>query len=221
MNLGAIFTIKDLLDIKWQITFLAFNIVLSIGLYKGLDHLNLEAGRDLRNKQSIFQRARSSVELIEEEEAIIIQYIDEYKQIAAEGIAEEEDRLQFLESMGIIRERLNLFPISIYIDEQFNEKLEYPQDIETPGKPIGLGSSKINLNVPLLHEEDFTRLLEALNDSPGLYQVTGCKLTLKNVNATKFRTLQQNLSATCEVLWYTYNLKLSEENQPIILGGGY
>jgi len=220
MSDSKLFSPKDLLDIKWQLICFSFCALLSISLYLGSEHLNDDAGRDLRNKRAIFQKARSSVELIEEEEATIIRYIDEYKQMAKERIV-EEDRLQFLEDMALIREKLNLFPIKLSIDEQFSERLEYSVDIGTPGGPIDLGSSAISLSLPLLHEEDFTRLLEALNNSPGLYQITGCHLTLKNSSATSFTTLQQHMSVSCEILWYTYNVKPPIDNGLTPLGGDY
>lgn len=222
MSRKPLFTSNELLGIKWQLSFFISSIVLSAFIYLGTDHLNVQADRDLRNKRAIFQKARSSVELIEEEEATIIRYIDEYKQMEEEGIVKEEDRLQFLEDMAVIRENLNLFPINLNIDEQFSARLEYPQDIGTSGGPVDLGSSTINLSVPLLHEEDFTRLLDALDNSPGLYQITSCDLTLRNTSATSFITLQQHMSASCEILWHTYNVTPPVSNGGLNpLGGNY
>lgn len=215
------FSGKELLGIKKQIVFFVFSAIFSAGIYLGSEHLNDEAARDLRNSRTVFQKARSSVELIEEEEATIIEYIDEYKLMAEEGIVKNEDRLQFLEDMAVIREELSLFPINLNIDEQYSANLEYPPDFGSPGAPIELGSSAVSLSLPLLHEEDFTRLLTALDNSPGLYQITECDLTLRNTSATSFTTLQQHMSVSCEILWYTYNLQPSTNNGLNALGGGY
>lgn len=221
MSQSSPFTLSELLDIKKQLIFFTVSLIVSAGIYLGSEDLNTDAGRELANSRSIFQKARSSVELIEEEEATIIQYIDEYKQMAAERIVEDEDRLQFLEDMAVIREQLSLFPINLSIDEQYSAKLEYPLDIGAPGGPINLGSSPISLSVPLLHEEDFTRLLSALDNSPGLYQITKCDLILRNTSATSFTTLQEHMSAACEIIWYTYDINPPEENGLNPLGGGY
>lgn len=220
MSQNIPFSPKELLSIRKQIIFFVVSVLFATGIYSGSAHLNTQADKDLRNSRAIFQKARSSVELIEEEEATIIEYIDEYKQMAKERIVEEEDRLQFLEDMAVIREDLNLFPINLSIDEQYSANLEYPQDIGSPGSPINLGSSAVSLTLPLLHEEDFTRLLSALDDTPGLYQITECDLNLRNTSTTSFTTLQQHMSVSCSILWYTYDLKPNTTG-PNGFGGGF
>lgn len=204
------FTLADLLLIRWQIVLLCLSAALSSGLYYGIDYMYFEADRDLRIAKSKFQDARSSVELIEEEEATIIRYIDEYLQLSEQNVIDDEDRLQFLEKMAEIREALNLFPISLKLAEQSTMLLPYDQDESSPGEPVDIGSSTINLSMPLLHEEDLTRVLGALFSSPGLYQIRECDLSLRNTSNRSYVSLGQHMSSNCDILWYTFSLSSSD-----------
>lgn len=203
----ALYTTEELLIIKWHLLLFIGCTIVAIAIYLGVQAMESESSREVRNAQSGFEQARSSVELIEEEEATIIEYIDEFQLLSSEGIFEPEDRLQFLEDMAVIRDQLNLFPIKLSINEQYTGRLEYSTtNSRSTGGPIDLNSSEISLSMPLLHEEDFTRFLDAIENSGGLFQIKECGLTLRNTGAKTFITLQQHMSVDCLAVWYTYNL---------------
>ena len=206
MNIFSILTKEDYLSIKMQIAFSVVGIVLSIAIFLGVDYLSSGSLRDLRIAQSDFNNARSRVDLIEEEEATIIEYIERYQELDAQGIVDDEDRLQMFEQIAEIRSANNLFPVSLGINEQMAQTLNYPAGIREAGDPIGLRSSIIELSLPLLHEEDLIRLIDSILDSPGLYQTKACNITKQNANSTNFIVLSQHFTANCEMLWYTFNL---------------
>ena len=190
--------------------------IISTAVYIGIETLETESQSDLRRAHSQFERARSSVELIAEEEATILENIDEYQLLSTQGIMKEEDRLQFLEDIAVMRDELHLFPINLSIEEQYNARLEYPQGAGNGG-PIDLASSNFNFSMPLLHEEDFLRFLARVRDNGGLYQIKECILGLRNTGAKNFTALQQHMNVSCVAVWYTYNLSPDIE-QPGLLG---
>jgi hypothetical protein len=206
----------DIRLIRWQLVLFVLCSLLAACIYFGVNYLEDQASQELRRANAAFQSARSSVELIEDEEATIIENIDEYRELLANGILEPEDRLQFLEDLAVIRDELNLFPINISIDTQFRERLAYPPETNNGG-PVDLASSEISLNMALLHEEDFVRFLDAVHGNGGLYQFRDCTLSLRNSAATRFITLQQHMSVECNAIWYSYDLTPPVE-QPGLLG---
>jgi hypothetical protein len=208
---------SDIRLIRWPLVLFAFCSLLAATIYFGVSYLEEEASQELRRVNAAFQSARSSVELIEDEEATIIENIDEYRELMANGVMEPEDRLQFLEDLAVIRDELNLFPINLSIDTQFKERLAYPSGTGNNGGPVDLASSEISLDMALLHEEDFIRFLDAVHSNGGLFQFKECLLSLRNSGATRFITLQQHMSVECIASWYSYDLNPSVE-QPGLLG---
>tara|TARA_R110002073_G_scaffold232877_4_gene394024 strand:- start:347 stop:1012 length:666 start_codon:yes stop_codon:yes gene_type:complete len=208
---------SDFLLIRWQIILFLVCVTLTTAVYFTLGYMEDQAVQDLNRANSAFERARSSVELIEDEEATIIENIDEYRELLAGGVMEPEDRLQFLEDLAVIRDELHLFPINLAIASQFKERLAYPQGVSSGG-PIDLASSEISLNMALLHEEDFVRFLDAIHSNGGLFQIKDCLLSLRNSGATKFITLQQHMAVECTAIWYSYDLTPPTEQQGL-LGG--
>lgn len=207
MSLYSLLKKDDYLMIKWQITYAVVGLVVSAGIYFGLDYLNNQSLQDLRIAQSEFNNARSRVELIEEEEATIIEYIGRYQSLDEENVVENEDRLQMFEHIAELRADNRLFPVSLNISGQNSLMLNYPPDIREPGGPIALRSSSIGLDLNLLHEDDLIRLLAGIVDSPGLYQTKECSIDLLSPASTNFIFLSRHFSASCEVLWYTFDLE--------------
>lgn len=197
---------SDLYLIKWQILAFVLSLVVVGGILWSADYLNGQANRGLQIARADLSNARSSVELIEEEEATIIEYIGRYQQLSEQGTVSPEDRLQFLEQMAEIRSEFNLFPISLNINEQLSERLDYDESVNDPGGPIDLDFSSVSLSVALLHEEDLVRMLGAIYERPGLYQVRECDISLQNRLNNNFLFLAQHLRANCELVWYTFNV---------------
>lgn len=197
---------EDLLLIKWKIAFFALCLAVVLGIFWGMDTLNSQATRELSIAQGELYSARSSVELIEEEEATIIEYIDRYQDLSLEGIVEPEDRLLFLEKVADIRAEYDLFPISLNIEEQLGIRLQYDPAETEPGGPIDLKASTVSLSLPLLHEDDLGRFLDALLNSDGLYQARECEIGAQNSATQSFVFLSQHFAASCELLWYTFDL---------------
>ena len=190
----------------WLGVCLSFALV----LYFGANRVNGDATLALNNARAQFDQATASVQLIAEEEATIILYIDRYQEFVEHGYLSAEDRLDFIESISEIRDANNLFPVGIVMDEQETYSLSYdPMDLN-PSEPVDLNYSKINLNLQLLHEEDLTRLIASMLDSGGLLLPTSCRMTHNNIIEVDFTKIAEHMSANCDLYWYTFELSPAE-----------
>ena len=192
-----------------SIVFVVSAIIASV-VYFGSDSLNQSASFDLSQAQARFDQASTSVQEIAEEEATIIRYIDRYREIAAEGVVEDEDRLSLIEKIGELRARYNLYPITVDIGGQGALPLSYdPMDLN-PGEPVNVDFSEISLSYSLVHEEDLTRLLNSLVDESGLILPQNCEFAAENFAALNFSEVGFNLSAKCSLFWFTFDLNPPE-----------
>ncbi len=185
-------------------------ISISTALFFGVNQINDSASSALNSARSQYEQVSASVQLISEEEATIIRYIDRYLRFVENGYVEDEDRLALIEDISRIRDTHNLFPVSIDIGEQVHYSLVYdPMDLN-PGEPVDLDYSDIELNFSLLHEEDLTRLVSSLLDIEGLLLPTHCQMMHDNINEANFTSFFEHLSSSCSFYWYTFNLNPPE-----------
>lgn len=207
-----LFTKQDILGLKWKILLAVLCLMLAGGIYYYADIMNTQMARNLQVARGNLQLARTNIDQIEDEEATIIEYIGRYQELETDGVVNPEDRLQLIERITEIREDNDLFPISVNIGEQLSMELLYDQFEQDPGGPININSTTLELSLPLLHENDLTRLLDGLLNTPGLYMPQECIISLSNPNATNFIVLAQHQRANCVVSWFTFNVNPPQNN---------
>ncbi len=206
MKIPGPFSKDDLLLVKWHILLALVSLSLAIGIYMAAGDFRSGINTGLIVAQRDFRNAQQQLDQIEQEEATIIEYIGRYLELDADNIVQAEDRLQFLEILTEIRSTNNLFPIALNIEGQRSLQLQYDPQVRDPGGPVNLNVSRVEVRLPLLHEEDLFRLLEDLNNSPGLYQATACSIRVNNIDRRNFLTLGQHQTAACDFNWYTFNV---------------
>jgi hypothetical protein len=197
---------EDYWLIKWPLFSLFLSLIFCAGLFLGLTTLNTSAAAELRSARNQLNNARNSVEKIEEEEDTIIEYIDRFQQITADGSVSDEDRLQFFEQVARIRSEFDLFPIQVDFAPQTLLPLRYASTVNDPGRPLSLRTSSVEIRLPLLHEDDMTRLLNELLTGPGQLQPVRCSLNSRSRNVTSYIFLSQHFEASCTLLWHTFQL---------------
>lgn len=201
-----LFDKQDLFSLKWRILTAVLSLAIAAGIYYAADFLNADMTIAVRVARSNLQNARTSVDQIEQEEATIIEYIGRYQGLDADGIVSPEDRLILLETITNIRDNNDLFPITLNIGEQASLALLYDPAETSPGGPINLKSTELELSLPLLHEGDLTSLLDELLNSPGLFLPQECTMRLNNPAITNYIMLGQHQTATCSLLWFTFDV---------------
>jgi hypothetical protein len=148
------------------------------------------------NLQVIQQRndAEGRLARAEQEEREIRLNILQYRALADRGIIGEEQRLDWIERLATIKTARKLYDIHYEISEQ--HRLD-----STPGG-ADIMVSKMEISLPLLHEEDLFNLLTDLRAAPhGYFQVKSCNMA--RGQATDRKVLTPTLSASCQLDFYT------------------
>ncbi|HWK55477.1 MAG TPA: hypothetical protein VNR18_13955 [Hyphomicrobiales bacterium] len=194
----------DLWRIKWPLLWLVASIaVVALG-YFTLRQLNEEARRALVAARNDLAATEALIDKLGEEESTTSIYLDRYATLAAAHVVGPEDRLQLLETMAQLRADLNLFPIQVNIAGQRSFPLPYPASVREPGRPVRLHQSTISLTLPLLHENDLLRLLDALVAEPEQFQVQRCDLRANQRDRSRYVQLGQHFNASCTLDWFTF-----------------
>lgn len=201
----------DLIWLKWWLVLLAGSFIVAIGgywasIYYLSDMRRLEVGT-----QSNFNMILQEVTQIEDSERIIVEHIDQFNAMVEDGLLAEEDRVSLLEDVRRIRDRFRLFPIDVEITEQSSRMLEYGDEVEFPEEYISVRSSTVTVRLPLLHEEDLVRFLNAFLNAGRLMVSTSCSITASPVEPGNALELVAYQTASCEFIWYSFRRELPAE----------
>jgi hypothetical protein len=202
-------------DIDWPIfrgalTVFVLCLLVSGAMLAASIYFRDEMESDFNKDQVRFQSISRKYLAIDEEYRFIKQFYPRFRELYAEGIIGNEHRLNWIETLRSAGARIDLPSLSYEIMSQ----KEY-----TPSYAIYRGSyqiyvSKMKLTFGLLHEGDLERLFDELNQrASGLYSVADCTFT-SSQKAIGHDPKQENISAQCELLWYT--IRPSDGRQLVI-----
>ena len=193
-------------DIDWTIlkgSVISFMVCLLIsGLFAGgsyyfRDRAQIEFQQNKNKFQSISRRYLA----VDEEERLIRQFYPEFVDLYNTGIIGREHRLNWIEVLRQVGERIMLPSLSYQISSQ---------EVYTPGYSINLGGfqlfrSSMQLNLGLLHEGDLQQLLKNLDEqAEGTYSVSECTFNNRSQEIKNKDTA--NISAECLLQWFTIKL---------------
>ncbi len=193
----------DIMWLKWPLVLLVLVFIVAISSYVSAIYFRNDMQRQELNARSNLELISGQVHEIESSESIIVSNIDRFNSMVANSILDEENRVDLLEEIREIREKHQLFPISVDIREQERLLLTYASDVELPEEQISLRSSSIQIQLPLLHEEDLTRFLADFLGSGRLMFINRCNIASLAVSEADLLELVQHQLATCEFYWYT------------------
>ncbi len=201
----------DLAWLKWWLVLLAIAISIAIGGYWSAMYYRNEVRQLEFGTRSSFDILLQEVTQIEESEQIIVENIDLFNSLVANRLLDEEDRVSLLEDIRRIRDNFRLFPIDVEIREQTSHMLEYDEGVEFPEEFISIRSSSILMRLPLLHEEDLSRFLNAFLDTGRLMVTTSCTITDVSLSPEDLLEIVAHQIASCEFIWYTFRRELPPE----------
>ena len=128
-----------------------------------------------------------------EEEREIKANLQQYQTLAARGITGEEKRLDWIDTLTAIRSERRMFNISYSVEPQ--KQLDYPGFGAVSG--VYFMSSRVKINVQLLHEEELLGFIDDLVKRSKLYlSVRSCNI-LRTNRATGGTVLAPRLQADC------------------------
>jgi hypothetical protein len=195
---------EDLAWLKWWLVALPVSLVIAIGGYRGGLYFRGEMSRLEINSRSNFDAILQEVAQIEESEQIIVDNIDRFNSLVEKHLLDAEDRISLLEDIRRIRENFGLFPIDVGIREQTSLMLDYEGGVEFPEESISIRSSLVTVGLPLLHEEDLSRFLDAFLNAERLMVTTSCTITVTSLDPVMALELVPHQMARCGFIWYTF-----------------
>jgi hypothetical protein len=160
--------------------------------------LRQQAQAALVQQQQQFREAQMRMQRSGEEKAVIVQYVDKYRQLQQAGYIGDEQRINWLDALRVANERTDLFGIRYEIGAQ--QPYQYATE-HNPG-PISLRQSIMKLEFRLLHEGDLLRFFNALRtQDSGLFHLNQC--VLRRTEAAGTIRYQPNITASCQLAWIT------------------
>ena len=174
----------------------------AIAVYVSDDMLN-EAQQSKTTADQEWSDAVRKLERTKNEQEDLQGYYHQYQNLVEQNIIGEEKRLDWIESIEEIRNRLNIFSVKYKLDPQ--ETLDMV-GTDLPGSSFDLRRSNMTLGLSLLHEGQLLNFIEALSEeAKGMYLLDSCVLTRNDlVRKLKFTP---NLEAECTLGWITLNEK--------------
>ena len=201
----------DMLLLKWPALLLFICLIASAVWYGGVSKFQKIGLAAMQAAQAERENSETALRAIEAEGKTILSYSDRYCQLQASGVIGDETRLELVEALGHIRARHKLYPLQFDIGQQAVIPLEEgaPENAEAY---LSLRSSPIQIVLPLLHEDDLTRLLLELQSvGRGIFVVEECSISRGSEAEGGPLGLQENLSAVCKILWLTLKSETNKE----------
>jgi len=181
----------ELLQLLAVIAFTAFILTLSTFYKDDIDQQMIS----VTSQQG---QLNAEIDRLIEDEALLNDMGAMLELLKEKGFYGTEDRLAWTEVLKQVSERLKL--------PSFKYSIEPQRDISNIGSGfqsnLGLSESVMEIEADLLHEVDFSTIVQQLNDfAPGAFRVDECKITKEGV--ISLSQIKRNLSINCTLAWYT------------------
>jgi len=193
-------------DVDWKVLrgaviTLVVSVTVSGFLVYGSHYFQAQMYQEYTRNDARFQTITNRYLAVDEEEKLINQYYPRFIELHKKGVIGKEQRLNWIEVLRKTGMKYHIPALNYQIKSQ---------DTYTPGYSVTLGrfklySSKMTLNMRLLHEGDLFTVLDSLNkNARGLFSLNHCRLS-KSAEI-KETADAPNISARCEMQWFTIAL---------------
>ena len=143
------------------------------------------------------RRQRADIQRLRDAQQVRLQYADRYRTLQAAGVVGPDRRLEWVERLRDWEQR--------YPDEAptwtFEPRSPAPWPVVSLPAPLQMQVSRASISLPIWHEGRLVELMSALQASPGLFAVEGCRLTRQS--ATADVAAAPPLAAECRAQWFT------------------
>ena len=170
-------------------------IAAGVLLARGAGSALADAQRGLAAAQAERRQHSDRLARIAEEEREVSQKLDVYRRLRELNILGEEQRLEWADAIARIRTRRELLDLRYRVERQ---QLLF----SATGKPANVDfySSKMNVELALLHEEDLLRFLSDLRESGNaFYSVRRCHMERSGGQPATGASVSPRLRAACEI----------------------
>ena len=194
-------------DIDWKVlrgSIITFILCISLsgGLIFGSLYFEKQMQLQFNRANAEFRSISSRYLAIDEEEKAIKNFLPRFISLYGNGVIGNEQRLNWIEELRNSGNEFHLSSLGYHIDSQ---------SAYTPAFPVVLGSyrlysSKMLLNMQLLHVGDFLKIFDSLDkNAKGIYSLTSCQLS-SGVDKIENNPDAANVIVQCEMQWYTIRL---------------
>lgn len=188
----------DLRALKAPLIGLIVTIAIGIGLIYYSDIVLKQGQSALRQQQNQLKEAKTRLQKSGDERDVIVQYLSGYQFLQRLGFAGAEQRINWLDSLRLTNQQLQLFGV----DYQIGTQQPYPYASELDAGQLGLYQSIMKVDLGLLHEGDLMRFLGTLAKlGAGVFSVNECTIVRQDTGGSI--RFQANLRAQCELAWIT------------------
>jgi len=168
----------------------------SIGVLIEAQQSKITADREWSEAHRKLERTKSEKEDLQG-------YYHQYQNLVEQNVIGQERRLDWIEAIEKIRNKLNIFSVKYKLEPQ--ETLNF--ETVTTSNSFDLHRSNMTLDFSLLHEGQLLNFLDTLSkEAKGMYLLESCTLT-RNDFVRQLRFIP-NLQAKCTLGWITLNEKI-------------
>ncbi len=196
---------KDKIDwgiLKGSIILFCICLIICCSLIGGSYYFNNNLSKQFIQNKSIFQSISRRYLEVDQEEKLLQDYYPQFVKLYSQGIIGREKRLNWIEALRQSGEMAKLPSLNYAIETQE----EFTPEFNINYSGYTLYSSSMELNLGLLHEGDFFKLLNYLDKTAdGTYTITECTFRM-NGNQIRFEKNYANIIASCLLRWITINI---------------
>lgn len=198
-------------DIDWKVLraaviTLVISVTVSCFMVYGSRYFQARMYQEYTRNDARFQAISRRYLAVDEEEKLINQYYPRFVELYKKGVIGKEQRLNWIEVLRNTGMKYHIPSLSYQIKSQ---------DTYTPSYSVTLGrfklySSKMTLNMRLLHEGDLFTVLDSLNrNARGVFSLNHCRLS--SSGKIEESADAPNIDAQCEMQWFTIALASGQD----------
>ena len=197
------FSTKDLPRTRGLLIISVLTLVLGAIIAYVSNGVLIEAQQSKITADREWSEAHRKLERTKSEKEDLQGYYHQYQNLVEQNVIGQERRLDWIESIEKIRNKLNIFSVKYKLEPQ--ETLNF--ETVTTSNSFDLHRSNMTLDFSLLHEGQLLNFLDTLSkEAKGMYLLESCTLT-RNDFVRQLRFIP-NLQAECTLGWITLNEKI-------------
>ena len=172
------------------------SLVAAVISYAYLDAITQDEKKAQRNTQVW----KSKIDKAQENNLIIVEYEQPYKELVESSIIGEENRLSWFETL---QQTANASGLDLFKFSTASQAKVTTKNMKQQYRSLNIFKSTMGLDMVLSHEGDLFSVLNNLNTkAKGLYSVRNCQFTALS-NGRGATEVVAGLKARCDLNWYT------------------
>ena len=197
------FSTKDLPHTRGLLIISVLTLVLGVIVVYVSNGVLIEAQQSKIIADREWSEAFRKLERTKNEQEDLQGYYHQYQNLVEQNVIGQERRLDWIETIEKIRNKLNIFSVKYKLEPQETLNLE----TALTSNSFDLHRSNMTLDFSLLHEGQLLNFLDTLSEeAKGMYLLESCTLT-RNDFVRQLRFIP-NIQAECTLGWITLNEKI-------------